>query len=312
MKKNDRGSWKGLIALGALVLIFFVFTIEQSRTFLIALFVRSFVFAKHHLITILSAFFLVKGKFIFSIFIKKIAILSATGLSKRYFIEKVLNHHIKIHFLDHIQNDMKRLISYIKRNFRNFPLIKQLLAAMAFFSSLGFVGKFMGWMIAMKVFVAKFWSFLLAVFLKTGTAVIYFFTDYVWGSWIAPILEVLIFSWMLEWLEKVPFLKGFFASLYHRLFSFIKKIELIFEKLFHIPVRDFFAWLAKWVKHWIEWFMNEKKVSSWYYLQQIRVLKPNLHTLIKQKRKGRKQIRLNKPYRSSYQKMIQKRLNRAQ
>ncbi|MDM5272203.1 hypothetical protein PGH07_08420 [Sulfurovum sp. zt1-1] len=296
--------------MSTIIVLGLLLSIEQSRTFLVALFIRIFVFAKHHVIAILSGFFLVKGKFIFSLFIKKIALLSATGLSKRYFIEKVLTHHIRIHFVDHIKDDLLRLGHYVKNNFRRFPIIKQIIAVMAFLSSLGIVGKFMGLMLAIKVFVAKFWSFLLAVFLKLGTAAGYFFTDYLWGSWIAPILEVVIFSWFLEWLEKVPFLKSFFQKLYGILYKGLKSVEIIIEKIFTLPLRAIFAYLAKWVKQWIETFIGEKRLSSWYALQKIKSLKPSTYVKLQKKRQERK--REKKGSLSAYEKLKAKRLKRTQ
>lgn len=277
---------------------------------MVALLIRLFIFTKHHLIAILSAFFLVNGKFILSLFVKKIALLSATGLSKRYFIEKVLTRHIKIHLLDHIKDDLLRLVHYVKDNFRKFPVVKQFIAAIAFIGSLGFVGKFMGWMLAIKVFLAKFWSFLLAIFLKFGTAIGYFFTDYLWGSWIAPIVEVVIFSWFLEWLEKVPFLKGFFQRLYRGLHAVFKIVEGVIEKIFHTPLRALFAYLAKWLKQWIDSFIGEKRLSSWYALQQIKALKPSPYGKLQMRRKKRKKEK--KRYLSAYEKMKAKRLKRAQ
>ena len=306
--KQGRLFWIGSAILGLVATLAILFSIEQSRTFIIALLIRLFIFAKHHIIAILSAFFLVKGKFILTLFLKKIAILSATGLSKRYFIEKVLTHNIKIHFFDHIRDDLNRLGNYIKKNFKKFPVIKQLIAIIAFLSSLGFVGKFMGWMIAIKVFVAKFWSFLLAIFLKTGTAVVYFFTDYIWGSWIAPIVEVVIFSWFFGWLEKVPFLKGYFQKFYRMLSSAFASFEAYAEKIFHIPMKSFFAYLAKWVKHWIDVFMDEKKISSWYYLREIRSLNPNSHVKLQKSRQSRKKGK--RRYLSAHQRLRQKRLRR--
>lgn len=310
MMKKGKLFWSASVLVGVIAVLAVLFSIEQSRTFLIALSLRVFVFAKHHIIAILSAFFLVNGKFILTLFLKKIAILSATGLGKRYFIEKIVTHNIKIHFLDHIKEDVARFIRYIKKNFRKFPIIKQLIALIAFLSSLGFVGKFMGWMIALKVFVAKFWSFLLALFLKAGTAVVYFFTDYIWGGWIAPVVEVLIFSWLLEWLEKVPFLKGFFHKFYRILSNLFKVFEAFVEKILHIPMKRFFAFLATWIKHWIDAFIDEQKRSSWYMLQTIRVLKPNSHEKLKQRRSKRKKEK--KAYRSAYLRLKEKRLKRAQ
>ncbi|MGC9351958.1 MAG: hypothetical protein ACP5D3_08205 [Sulfurovum sp.] len=246
----------------------------------------------------------------FRFFVKKIALLSATGLSKRYFIEKVLTHHIKIHFIDHIKDDLLRLGQYVKDNFRKFPVVKQFIAVIAFLSSLGFVGKFMGWMLAIKVFLAKFWSFLLAIFLKFGTAVGYFFTDYLWGSWIAPIVEVVIFTWFLEWLEKVLLLKGFFKGCMGGLHAMFKSVEGVIEKIFHIPLRALFAYMAKWIKQWIDTFIGEKHLSSWYALQQIKTLKPSPCLKLQMKRKKRK--REKKRYLSAYERLRAKRLKRAQ
>ena len=270
------------------LLLVLLFTIEESRTFILALVLRIFFFVKKNIITLLAAFFLVKGKFILTLFLKKIALLSATGLGKRYLIEKVINKNLKIHFLDYIAGDVKRLVSYTKKNFTNFPIIKQMVAGLAFLGSLGFVGKFMGGMLAMKVFVAKFWSFLLAIVLKFSTAILYFFTDYLWGSWIAPIVEILIFSWLLEWLEKIPFLKKYILKIYHFFITFFEWFESLLEKVFHVPVKRFFRFLAKRIKKYIYHFIGYIKVSSWKRLQEIRVLTPNSHTLLLEKRKERR------------------------
>ena len=285
-----------------------VLSFEQSRTFLVALVIRVFVFVKHHIIALLTAFFLVKGKFVLTLFLKKIAILSATGLGKRYLIEKVVTHNIKIHFLDHIREDLIRLMHYIKNNFRKFPIIKQIVAIIAFIGSLGYVAKFMGWMLAVKVFVAKFWSFLLAFFLKTGAAVVYFFTDYIWGTWVAPIIEVVIFSWLLQWLEKIPFLKRFFEKFYRVLAKAFETFEDIMERVFHIPMKQFFAWLTKFVKQLINDFIEQKKVSSWYYLKQLRAIKYNSHEALVIKRHERKRQKLQaKKYVGAYKKMLERR-----
>lgn len=277
-----------------LVVIIVLFSIEESRTFIIALGLRVFFFVKKNIIMLLAAFFLVKGKFILALFLKKIALLSATGLGKRYLIEKVITHNLKIHFLDGISNDIKRLLAYIKENFQDFPLVKQIIAGFVFIGSLGFVGKFMGGMLAMKVFIAKFWSFLLALFLKVGTGVLYFFTDYIWGSWIAPLVEVFLFSWVFQWLERVPFLKNIFANIYHFFSSFFTWLETYTEKIFHIPVKRFFKYISKKIKKYIYTFIGYERVSSQKRLREIRKLSPSKQVSLKQSRKEkinrRKQI----------------------
>jgi hypothetical protein len=215
--------------------------------------------------------------------------------------------------LDHISDDIKRLVLYVKNNFKNFPIMKQIIAVFAFLGSLGFVGKFMGGMLAMKVFVAKVWSFLLAIFLKAGTALFYFFTDYLWGSWIAPLVEVLIFSWLLEWMERVPFLKRGLNHIYRFFISIFGWAEYYLEKIFHIPVKRFFRYLTKKSKRLIYDFIGYERVSSWKRLKEIRQLHPNSHAKLFEKRKERKvqgrEIK-NKSYISSRERLKQKRKER--
>ncbi len=287
MMKN-RSLWYWVAPLVLIISMIVLFSIEESRTFIVAFFLRTILFVKKNIIILLTAFFLVKGKFILTLFLKKIALLSATGLGKRYLIEKVINHNLKIHFLDHISDDVKRLIIYIKENFQDFPIMKQIIAGFAFLGSLGFVGKFMGGMLAMKVFVAKVWSFLLAIFLKLGTALFYFFTDYLWGSWIAPLVEVLIFSWLLEWMEKVPFLKRGLNHIYQFFISIFGWIEYYLENIFHIPVKRFLKYITKKSKRLIYTFIGYERVSAWNSLKEVRQLTPNSHTKLMQKRKEKR------------------------
>ena len=295
-----------LVLVGIIVL----FTIEESRTFILTPVHSVFYFLKENLFALLTAFFLVKGKFIFTLFLKKIAILSATGLGKRYVIEKVITHNFKIHFLDHITDDIKRLIVYIKKNFKNFPIVKQIMALFVFLSSLGFVGKFMGGMLAMKVFIAKFWSFLLVLFLKAGTAIVYFFTDYLWGSWIAPIVEVVIFTWILSWMEKVPFLAKSLANISDFFMMLFKGMEFFLEKIFHIPVKRFLKWLAKKIQGSIYRFIGYQKVSAWKRLKQTRILTPNSHTKLLDKRKEKLKKKKEITYASSHARLLEKRTSK--
>lgn len=271
------------------ICIIVLFSIEESRTFLVALLFRVLFFVKKNLFTLLAAFFLVKGKFILTLFLKKLALLSTTGLGKRYVVEKVVIGNVRTHFFDHLSDDIKRLVQHAKKNFKNFPLIKKMITVFLFLGSLGFVGKFLGVMIAVKVFVAKVWSFLLALFLKVGTGVAYFFTDYLWESWIAPIVEVVIFSWLLSWMEKVPFLAKGLRKIYAFFVSLFGWMEYYLEKVFHIPMKDFLKWLVKRIQNSIYHFIGYERVSAWKRLKQSRTLNPNTYTKLIDKRKKRMQ-----------------------
>jgi len=304
---NKRLLW-WTIPLFTIILIT-LFSIEESRAFILALALRIFIFLKKNILTLVAAFFLVKGKFILTLFLKKIALLSATGLTKRYMIEKVINKNLKIHFLDHITDDIKRLVVYVKEHFKDFPIIKQIITGLAFLGSLGFVGKFMGGMLATKVFIAKFWSFILALVLKFSTAILYFFTDYLWGSWLAPLIEILIFSWLLEWLERVPFLKKYISKIYTFFLTIFEWFEEILEKVFHVPVKRFFKFLAKRIKKRIYQFIGYTKVSAWKRLQEVRVLTPNRHSVLVEERNERK-LQKHKAYVATYRRLHNKRISK--
>jgi len=252
---------------------------------------RAYLFLKVNAAAVFAAFFLVKGKFVLKIFLKKMLFISATGLGKRYLIERVFTYHFKKHFLDHIKGDLLKLAAYIKKNFMRFPLTKKIVAGFVFLGSLGYVGKFMGWMLAMKVFVAKLWSFLLAVVLKTGSAVVYFFTDYIWGSWLAPIIEVVIFSWLLDLLEKVPFLTSTIRRLYRGSLALIRWIEAHIGRVLHYPLRRLLRWLLAQVRRMIYAFIGYKRVSAWHQLQELRMYEPSIRERLAQKRKARKAAR---------------------
>ncbi len=241
-------------------------------------------FVKSYSVALFTAFFLVKGKFILKLFLKKIALLSATGLGKRYLIEKVFTHHLKVHFLDHIAKDIKLLLEHIKKNFMKFPLTKKLIAAFAFLGSLGYVSKFMGVMLAFKIFLAKMWSFLLALVLKTGSAVLYFFTDYLWGSWLGPILEVVLFSWLLALLERVPFLTSSIRWIYDRFLWVARQFDWVLEKVLHIPLRRGFRWLVGWTRRLIYRFIGYKPISAYYQLKALRSYQPSRYQKLQRKR----------------------------
>ena len=304
---KNRPLWQWFLPFIALSLIMGIFFIEPIREIVFIFIHDSYIFIKKNIITILTAFFLINGKFVLNLFLRKIILLSATGLGKRYMIERVINHQIKVHFLDHLKDDFKRLMEHIKHNFENFPLVKKLMTGFAFLSSLGFVGKFMGGVLALKVFVAKIWSFLLALFLKFFTSVFYFFTKILWGSWLAPILEVIVFSWFLEWLEKIPLLKSFFTKIYKLFSYFFGWIEYLITKLMKAPLRRFLKWLVKKMKRAIYAFIGYEKVSMFRRLQEARNLNPNSHIQLLQFRKNRK---MKKDYCSAREKLQRKREER--
>jgi len=299
--------WIWLSPLFFLLIMGVFFYIEESREFLLTLFSDMYTFIKENIVAILTAFFLVKGKFVIKLFLRKIILLSATGLGKRYMIERVLNHQIKVHFMDHLRDDFRRLLEHVKHNFQNFPLVKKIMTVFAFIGSLGFMGKFMGGMLAVKVFIAKIWSFLLAVFFKLFTSLFYFISKVLWGSWLAPVLEVLLFSWLLDGLKKVPLLQAGFTKL-SKLFGYLFGwIEKLIAKLLKRPLRRFLKWLVKTMKIAIYKFIGYERVSLYKRLKETRKLHLNAYELVRSKRKSREKQNM---HRSSLEILKEKRERR--
>jgi len=286
MRKN-KPIWLWLASVLFIMVLAGLFSFEETKTFIFSFFTDTYLFVKKNIIAILTAFFLIKGKFVIKLFLRKIILLSATGLGKRYMVERVLTHNFKVHFLDHLKDDFKRLAEHIKHNFQEFPLVKKIMTLFAFLGSLGFVGKFMGGMLAVKVFIAKVWSFLLAVFIKFFTALFYFVTKVLWGSWLAPIFEVILFSWLLEWMERVPFLEKGFNKVYDIFRHMFGWIEHVIAKLMKTPLRRFLKWLVKNMKIAIYKFIGYERVSRFKRLEEDRKLNPNSHIKLMQERKER-------------------------
>jgi|GEM_PF-868829 len=272
---------------GIVTVVSVVWFVEPLHTTVAHWMHEGWEFLKAYAMSLFAAFFLVKGKFILNVFLKRLFFMSATGLSKRYLIEKVFTYHLKEHFIKHIKRDIRRLFSFIKRNFMRFSLGRKIIAAFAVLGSLGYVSKFMGAMLALKVFVAKIWSFLLAVVLKAANWFIYFFTDYIWGSWLGPIVEVVIFSWLVSFLEKVPLLKRLFGWLYRRFIWLVRLFDAVSETLLHRPLRRAFKWLVRRTKRLIARFIGYKPLSSYFKLLQLRRMKPSRYVRLKQNKRSR-------------------------
>jgi hypothetical protein len=182
-----------------------------------------------------------------------------------------------------------------------------MITLITFIASLGFVGKFMGGMLAIKVFIAKVWSFLLAIFLKVGGTVVYFFSDYLWSSWLAPIIEVLVFSWLLSWIEKIPFLSTVFKKVYAFFIYTFGWVQGYLDKIFHLPMKRILRWFVKKIQKKIYQFMGDKPLSMWKLLEQKRIFQPNSYRKIKIKREKRSEEKKQSSYVSSYRRLKNRR-----
>lgn len=220
-----------IIASSIILMTYF----PDTWTLLVALVIRSIVFVKSKIWLLIAGFFLVKGKFVLILFLKKLAFLVPIGLGKRFLIEKVFLKNLKEHYLDRIPLVM--FFKHIKDNFLEFSLVKKLIS----FLSIGFFGfltaRFFGFLIFIKVTLAKIWSVLLLATLKVWGAILYFFSQYIWNSWLTPLIEIFILSWLLKLLEKNDWIKNKLTSFYAVIGRIFSIIEDFLERVFHIPIQ---------------------------------------------------------------------------
>lgn len=307
-QKSNRALY---ITIGVLVVLMLPLFFEESRTFIIALLWRAFFFIKHHIVALFVSFFLINGKFIWLLFLKKITVLTTIGLGKRYVTEKIIMHNFKRHFLRHLSDEIGIIKEHITASFKRSPIMKKVLAVLAFVASMSYVTKFMGFFLAVKVLLARMWSALLAIFLKIGTATAYFFTDYLWNSFIAPLIEILIFSWLIELLEQIPTFKRWFAKIYTIFYAFFKAFENLLERFLHLPIKRFLAHLVRRIQRKIRNLTNTQMQSIRDEILEKRANNLNLHQKIIAKRKVYWES-LVEPYAkpSIIQQIAQKRQNR--
>ena len=251
------------------------------------------------IVALFVGFFFVKGKFIFRVVAKKLILLSFTGLGKLYLIEKVLTYHFKLHFFNHIKRDFIKLYEHIKDNFLHYSFGKKIVAFIGMIGSLSIVARFMGKLLAFKVLLAKIWSFLLALSIKVGSSILYFFTDYLWGSWLAPLLDLLIFSWVLKLFEKIPWLKDSVIKFYELLKFVISFIDKVFAFLFREHIKSAFRWLLRKTKRWIYRFIGYKMPNAYNQLKEVRRYNPNIY----QKLQNKRALKVKKQRVSVYQKL---------
>jgi len=192
------------VIISILVRIFFFFQI----TTLILLFKGLIISSKVYILNFLA-----------TLTIKKSLFLLTTGLIKRYIIDNIIVKHLNDNLLKHLIEPVKNLVFHIKDSYLELNLKNKvkstllLLLPAVVVGYLMYVFGFVG-MLINKIFSAQIWKNLLIFIIKIGTSLIVFFETHILNSWIMPIIEILMFTWLLEWLEKIPYFGGRIKKLY--------------------------------------------------------------------------------------------------
>jgi hypothetical protein len=220
------------IILGAIIVLLlatsmFLYANPNIFEFLVALFLKAMILVKVKLPLLIFGLLVSLKKFIFGLTFFKVMFLGI----KRYFIDHVISNNLQNYFFFHIKAPMKKWWkSFDARKKLFFFIPASLLSALGlYFAEMGKILNFLG----IKTLVISFFKGLWVV----GGKVFYFFTYYIWTTWFAPILEVLIFSWLLTLAEKVPVLKDIVKKMYDFITTIFSRTSRFLDKHINSPVR---------------------------------------------------------------------------
>jgi hypothetical protein len=199
-----------------------------------------------------------------------------------------------VHFFNHIKRDLIKLYEHIKANFMQYSISKKIVSFFGMIASLGIIGKIAGKLLALKVLFAKIWSFLLAISLKVGSSVVYFVSEYLWAGWLAPLLDILIFSWVLKLLHAIPILESSINKIYEFFKWLVYLVDTIFAFLFHKHIQAIFRWMLKISQRAIYKFIGYKRVSAYKQLQELRAYNPSIYQKLKSKKRKPRVKRLSR------------------
>lgn len=241
-----------LTIIVSIVLIMYIFLTPEYKNLIDAFILRILIFSKTQVLLIFKS--IIKGflGFFWGVFImqfwygfvfggiKKFILMSLSSkfilllisLAKRYLIDNVLMVGLRKNFLRHINKPISKISNHYLQLIKSFSLKKRIIV---FAGILGipliiispilyFIGIFT--FIIEKVFSANMWKTILFGFLKILTVSLTFFSN-IWDSWLAPIIEVILFTWIIAILERIPFIG-----------KLIKPIYVYFNKI-ALRIKDF-------------------------------------------------------------------------
>lgn len=165
-------------------------------------------------------------------------ILLIISLGKRYIIDNVVMVSLNNNFINHIKKPIAKLVNHYLLLIKELSVKKRIaiwaaavgIPFIIITPILYFVGIFT--FLLEKIFSANLWKAILLWFLKIITVFFTFFSN-IWDSWFAPILEVILFTWILGILEKIPFLGKVLRPIYVFFNKFILGIKSFLDKYFH-------------------------------------------------------------------------------
>jgi len=205
----------------------FVYASPNVYEFLVALFLKALILVKLKLPLLLSGLLLSLKKFVLGLTFVKVFLLGI----KRFLIDHVISKNLQEHFFVHLKAPLKHWWQHFDVRKKLFFFIPASVISVfaLYLTGLSQLLNFLG----IKTLVISFFKGLWVVAAK----VFYFFTSYIWSSWFAPILEVLVFSWLLTLAEKVPVLKTITEKVYAFISMLFSRTGHFLETYLHQPIQ---------------------------------------------------------------------------
>ena len=239
-------------------------------------------------------------KFFFMSFSSKL-ILLIISLGKRYLIDNIIMSSINKNFLYHIKRSISKLLEHYIKLVKSFSLKKKIgiwavaigVPMIIISPILYFVGVLT--FILEKFFSANMWKAMLIWLIKVLTVLLTFFSS-IWDSWFAPIIEVILFTWILGLLEKIPFLGNLIKPIYKYFNTIVIKIQKFLNKYFHKNIKKGFGSAINKINYHVDITIlkseNEKMLLS-LDIKKRKALRKFIRNTMKTKREYTYEKRLN-------------------
>jgi len=227
--------------------------------------VLSVVFSKAYLFLAAS-----KGK-IFS-FLSKMTFFKGVSLAiKRFLIDNVVSKWLDKHIISHLKKPIGDFFNYYKRlNWK--AKIKKSILLIVPASIVGVVMYWGGYMQSfalyaqLKTIVIAFFKILWVVLSKAIASITYVFTNFIAGTWLAPIVEIFALSWLLSLIERIPYvgppITKFFNFLGQGFSAIFEKMSFYFNKFFGNWISGHVGEYGKRFGKFLERKVNHTKVKN--------------------------------------------------
>jgi len=211
-----------------------------------------------------------KGK-IFT-FISKMTFFKGISLAvKRFIIDNVVSKWIDKHIVSHIKKPIGDFFNYYKRLSWKAKIKKSILVIVP--ASLVSAGLYFGGYVQsfalyaqLKALVIVFFKALWAIAAKVFASIMYVFTNFIAGTWLAPIVEIFALSWLLSLVERIPYIgppiKRFFDFLGQGFSAIFSKISFYFNKYFGNWISGHIGGYGERFGHYLDRKVNSTKVKN--------------------------------------------------